>query len=280
VQEIARAEGSSRLRGEEVRLSDVPATEPGASGIFDQLPASVRREDFASTTKRWAENLKRQAERHQGHALLRFLHRYLTDSSGLKRLKAYKMEFETKTNIGRSDYAYARIQTNFAVVYAAAALAIDYKVVPWSKKATFEAIEKCLRLALGELDRPATTPPVPAAQATRANAAATLNERLKRAVLITINGKEEVTDKQIAERQAADGFAIGNAIYVKPGVMQTWLPPADIRELIDVKAIRTRRSDTPTTERKIRGIAGKRRYFDVDIQQLQHLTSSATSGLP
>ena len=43
-------------------------------------------------------------------------------------------------------------------MYAAAALAIDYKILPWEKRRTFRAIEKCMRLALATLATGAKEP--------------------------------------------------------------------------------------------------------------------------
>jgi hypothetical protein len=50
-------------------------------------------------------------------------------------------------------------------MYAAAALAIDYEILPWGKRSTLRDIEKCMRLALmtletGHTQAPSTTPAI------------------------------------------------------------------------------------------------------------------------
>jgi len=49
--EIARAAGGRRLGGEEVRVIDVPATEPGASGIFDEKIVTLPGKTMNETTQ-------------------------------------------------------------------------------------------------------------------------------------------------------------------------------------------------------------------------------------
>ena len=44
-----------------------------------------------------------------------------------------------------------RIRRLFAVLYAGAALAIDYGVLPWGKKSTLEAIKLCMNDAMDQL---------------------------------------------------------------------------------------------------------------------------------
>ena len=59
-------------------------------------------------------------------------------------VRRYKAAFETKVKVPDVNAVY-RIRSNFAVIWAAAALAIDYKVLPWKKRRAFAAIKKCFR---------------------------------------------------------------------------------------------------------------------------------------
>ena len=76
---------------------------------------------------------------------------YLNDPHGLVTLRKYKEQFERDAVLADMHNAYYRVRSNFAVMYAAVALAIDYEILPWKKRSTFRAIEKCMRLALAEL---------------------------------------------------------------------------------------------------------------------------------
>ena len=92
--------------------------------------------------------------------------------------------------------AHYRVRTNFAVMYAAAALAIDYEILPWGKRSTFRAIEKCMRLALATLETGHTqaasiTPAVDLHHLGR-----TLEEQLAGAKIVPVTPKQKVTKKQ------------------------------------------------------------------------------------
>jgi hypothetical protein len=57
-----------------------------------------------------------------------------------------------------------RIRSNFALIWVAAAMAIDSGVLPWTKAPTFNVVEKCLRKALEVIEAgKAPGPPVDAA---------------------------------------------------------------------------------------------------------------------
>jgi len=150
--QIARAAGGHRLGGEEVRLMDVPASEPGTSGIIDGTAATIVGKTLRETTKELVDELKANAIKYQGHAIRALLKKYVKDSNGLKRLQQYMDKFEARAKIPASHNAHLRVRHNFAVIFAAAALAIDYGILPWTKKATFRAIKKCMILALATLE--------------------------------------------------------------------------------------------------------------------------------
>lgn len=120
--------------------------------------------------------------------------------------------------------AHYRVRSNFAVLYAAAALAIDYEILPWKKTPTFRAIEKCMRLALATLatgtkEPAATAPAVDAHHVGRA-----LKGRLAKAELVVVKPKQKVTEEQARARRKADGFKINGEIYVEPDRFKRWFP--------------------------------------------------------
>src|SRR5262249_15722018 len=147
-----RAANARRLGGEEVRLMDIPASERGSSGIFDGHITSSPGKSLRESTKELLETLRGNAIKHQGHAIRALLQKYVNDPHGLEMLKKHKQQFEHKAVIPDAHNAHYRVRSNFASMYAAAALAIDYEILPWGKGSTFHAIEKCMRLALATLE--------------------------------------------------------------------------------------------------------------------------------
>ena len=137
--------------GEEVRFMDIPASDPNSPGIFDGNIEPAPGKTLRETTKELVETLKVNAIKHQGYAFRELQERYVNDPHGLERLKTYKEQFERDAVLPEAHNAYYRVRTNFAAMYAAAALAIDYEILPWKKRPTFRAIEKCMRLALATL---------------------------------------------------------------------------------------------------------------------------------
>jgi hypothetical protein len=272
--EIARAAGERRLGGEEVRFIDIPASDPNSSGIFDGNIRPAPGKTLSETTKELVETLKANAIKYQGHAFCALMDKYLNDPRGLEHLRAYKKQFEQNAVLPDRHNAHYRVRSNFAVMYAAAALAIDYEILPWKKGPTFRAIEKCLRLALatmatGAEKLAATAPAVDIHQMVR-----TLSERLATAELVVVKPKQKVTKEQELTRQKADGFKINGEIYVKPDRFTRWVPTQPERNLLkEQKIILAEREDTATVERKIGGIDGKPRYYVIDVRALHRLAA-------
>ena len=272
--QIARAANARRLGGEEVRFMDIPASDPNSPGIFDGNIEPAPDKTLRETTKELVETLKVNAIKHQGYAYRELQERYVNDPHGLRRLKTYKEQFERDAVLPEAHNAYYRVRTNFAVMYAAAALAIDYEILPWKKRPTFRAIEKCMRLALATLatgakETAATAPAVDPHHICR-----NLKERIAEAELVVVKPKQKVTEAQACARQKADGFKINGQIYVKPDRFKRWVQTHSERAALkEKKVILTEREDTATVERKIGGIKGKPRYYAVDIRALRRLAS-------
>jgi putative DNA primase/helicase len=272
--QIACAANARRLGGEEVRFIDIPASEPGSSGVFDGNITSSPGRSLRQTTKELVESLKAHAIKHQGHALRALLMRYVNDPQGLDELKEYKQQFERKAAICDGHNAHYRVRSNFAVIYAAAALAIDYAILPWGKRSTFCAIEKCMRLALAALQTGKSEPTSGARAADLHQLGKTLAEQLARARILPVKLKRKVTKRQARARRKADGFKINGNIYVKPVRFKQWIPTQLERDALKGhKIIVTERTDTATIEKKIGGIHGKPRYYLIDVRALRLLTS-------
>jgi hypothetical protein len=127
--EFARKAGSRRLGGEEVRLTDVPASEPGSQGVFDGKIKKDGARTLLETSKAPADKLIAAAIKYQGHAFTAFLRELTRDKDWETKVRAYKSEFESKVAAPNSTALY-RIRSNFAIIWAGGALAIDYGVLP------------------------------------------------------------------------------------------------------------------------------------------------------
>jgi hypothetical protein len=223
------------------------------------------------TTKDLVERMKADAKKHQGHAETAFLRKYMKDPNGLGTLNRYKAQFEVNVKIPEQQNAHYRIRSNFALMNAAAWLAIDYGILPWDKRATFRAIRKCMRAALAILKAGEPTFARSAVQL-----AAHLKNRIEASTLVSVTPKQRSTPEQKRKRQKADGLVIDGEILLKPDRLRAWFPSsADLAALTtflkDRAVLRTTRDDTPTCEQLIGGIPGKPRYYVLKTKALKAL---------
>ena len=272
--QIARAASARRLGGEEVRFMDIPASDPNSAGIFDGNIKPTPGKTLRETAKELVETLKVNAIKHQGYAFRELQERYVNDPHGLRRLKTYKEQFERDAVLPNGHNAHYRVRSNFAAMYAAAALAIDYGILPWKKRPTFRAIKRCMRLALATLATRAKGPAAAMPAVDTRHLGRMLMKRIAEAELVTVKPKQKVTEAQACARQKADGFKINGEIYVKPDRFKRWIPNQFERNVLKgKKVILTERDDTATIERKVGGIKGKPRYYAIDVRAVRRLAS-------
>jgi len=110
------------------------------------------------------------------------------------KLKKYKAAFEASVSVPKDHNAYLRVRTNFAALYAGAALAIEYGILPWKRKRTLRAIAKCMRLAFGAM----TTVKTQADASAEVNprlVAKRLKECLEEATLVKVVQKRAISEK-------------------------------------------------------------------------------------
>jgi hypothetical protein len=212
--------------------------------------------------------MKADAAANQGFAFQEFLGKYFRDAEALSKVRAYKGQFESEVTVTSSNAAL-RIRSNFALIWAAAAMAIDYRVLPWKKRPTFKAVEKCLHKALAviEASKASASPVDPATSILVA-----LKEELEKADLRKVILRKQITSQQARRRVNADGFRINGDIYLKPDRLRRWVPRhRDRLVLKDAGVVRTRRDDAATIEQVVAGIPGKPRYYVLDGGKLERL---------
>jgi hypothetical protein len=122
----------------------IPSCISDFDDIFDAHNASSvvgktveEREVFVST-------LEHRTREFQGVAQLAFLRQLINDNNADKTLARYMDEFILHAPLSQSRKVFARLRRRIAAVYAGSALAIDYKILPFGKKETLQALRKCM----------------------------------------------------------------------------------------------------------------------------------------
>lgn len=233
----------------------------GKQGIFDEFIEPERAREIIDL-------LKVNSEANQGYALREFLRQFLQHDEAISTLKNSMDNFERSATVNATDTAQLRMRKHFAVLYAAAALAIEYDLLPWKKTATFKAIASCMNGALREKalsDDTSMMTPKPT------TAARMLKEELAKLQLMRIVKRKPLTPDESNLRACADGFDFGSEIYVKP---DRWKAVSDQNreELIGLKILKTERDDVSTVARKLKGIPKKQRYHVINATALKSLT--------
>jgi Domain of unknown function (DUF927) len=145
----SRAEIDDAHRG---RLIDVPLA-PGIVGAFERLHGFDHHGALS-------EELKKIARHHHGRAAREFLKRFAAELREDKpAIEAWLQERRERylkhvrrvvISTGRD---LARIHEKFATIYAGGALAIDYRILPWSMRELSEALVVCERAHVDHVAR-------------------------------------------------------------------------------------------------------------------------------
>jgi hypothetical protein len=140
-----------RIRGEEVRMINVRACVSDMEDIFDGPKASKVVGKTVEQRRGFVEELEQHAVMYQGEAFRAYLTKRAADKGARAALKAYMADYVAAAPLPGQQRWLARIQRLFAVVYAGAAQAIDYGILPWEKKFTLSAIKNCMDDAMDQL---------------------------------------------------------------------------------------------------------------------------------
>lgn len=148
--EIAAAEDIERLKGEEVRLIDVPATNSETLGIYEKLPPdfSTLEEALAGITKACADNC--------GFALEAYVSRLGENLKGLQgQIESRMSRFMAGAKVP-NDAWERRFAQRFALAFAAGSIAANFGIVPWKVEAIGVAVRFCYwtaRQAIPDVDK-------------------------------------------------------------------------------------------------------------------------------
>ena len=143
--------GRGRVRGEEVRMINVRACVSEKGDIFDGQNADEQSWIEAGGAAPICREAREIGLDYQGEAFRAYLAKRCADKRAEETLKKYMDRFLEAAPLPKQFRWLGRIRRLFAVVYASAAQAIDYGVLPWSKKATLNAILACMTDAMDQL---------------------------------------------------------------------------------------------------------------------------------
>jgi hypothetical protein len=130
-QKVSDASGrQARVRGEEVRMINIRACVSDHSDIFDGASATTKVGRTLNERIRFVEELEQLASKYQGQAFRRYIARLVKDRCARKKLTQYVDVFVQSAALPNEQRWLGRIRRRFALLYAAAALAIDYKSCP------------------------------------------------------------------------------------------------------------------------------------------------------
>jgi putative DNA primase/helicase len=146
-----KKEGRRCIRGEEVRMIDIPACRSELSDIFDGPNAIEMVGSTVEQRRAFVEKLERSAERHQGAAFREYLDQRVKDKGAKSALERYMTKYIGAAPLPDQHRGLARIQRLFAAIYAGAVQAIDYGVLPWRRRETLAAIRTCMFDAMAQL---------------------------------------------------------------------------------------------------------------------------------
>ena len=253
--------GRRRVRGEEVRMINVRACVSDKGDIFDGPNADERVGSTLEEQLDFVENQEKFTQDYQGEAFRTYLAKRFADKRVEEALKSYMDQFLQAAALPEQFRWLGRMRRLFGVVYASAAQAIDYGVLPWSKKATLKAILACMTDAMDQLTADFSDSSNGDGERIKSDDAlvAEFKRRMEDAKFVRIErngGKPNSTAKRLKK---ADGFIQttrpGRVRYLlRSKAMETWFPHVTTRKRLST-ALRSRgilmagrRADTSTRQ--------------------------------
>jgi len=118
--------------------------------------------------------------------------------AAVRKAKSHMAQFEAIVSSTLTTGPDRRIAVNFAVIYAGAALAIEYGILPWKKPATRIAISKSMAGAFATLRSSPTTTSSVTAASTIGSVSRELHGDLARLTLISIKKGEHCSKEEAA----------------------------------------------------------------------------------
>jgi hypothetical protein len=200
--------GPRRIRGEEVRMINVRACVSEMQDAFDGEHAGEKVGRTVEQRRRFVEKQEHLARKYQGEAFRAYLAKRAQDSNAKATLKTYMGDYIANAPLPGQQRWLGRIQRLFAAVYAGAAQAIDYGVLPWTKKATLSAIRACMDDAMEQLIENSANGTDRASRSQRSDQSllAEFKQRVQDANFVRVERNRRKSKELLAGLQNADGM--------------------------------------------------------------------------
>jgi hypothetical protein len=252
--------GRGRVRGEEMRMIDGPACVSKDGDIFDGPDADAFVGSTLKERVQFVEKHEKWTLDYQGEALRAYLAKRCADERAEETLNEYMDRFLEAAPLPSQFRWLGRMRRLFAVVYASAAQAIDYSLLPWSKRAALDAIIACMTDAMDQLTANVSDS---ADGAERIKSDDTLVAEFKRrmedAKFVRIERNSRKSQSKKSRLKKADGFVQatrpGRVRYLlRSKTLETWFPDVTARKHLSA-VLRSRgilktgrRADTSTRQ--------------------------------
>jgi hypothetical protein len=247
----------------------MPGTRDGSLGLIDYIPPTIK-----GSREKWAadriDSLKRACERHHGHAFPAFVERVIANRKAIQaRMEELMAQFRRTAKIEHVAGADKRRADLFALIYAAGQLAVEWGIVPWTKKQVGRAIRRCYRDAC----QPPSSPLLN-------EGLKILQERLTSSSLIDLRKHDPKTR---AEVEAADGVVRiwrnrPPEACVKSDRFREWFKTANQHQLVVQRLTQigaldvNKKRGLPTRQCRLPLLKEKPRCFVVRLHELEKLT--------
>ena len=229
--------GRRRVRGEEVRMINVRACVSDKGDIFDGPNADQRVGSTLEERLDFVEKQEKLTLDCQGVAFRAYLAKRFADKRAEETLKSYMDQFLEAAALVEQFRWLGRIRRLFAVVYAGAAQAIDYDVLPWGKQATLTAILACMTDAMDQLTANFSDSSNGDGEQIKSDDAlvAEFKRRLEDAKFLRIERNGGKPNSTAGRLKKADGFIQttrpGRVRYLlRSKAMETWFPHVTTRK--------------------------------------------------
>jgi hypothetical protein len=256
--ELASEADVKRLRGEEVRLIDVPAISNDQLGIYESLPPKF------STPASVSDAIVAACAANHGVALGALIQKLKANADDMPRSIRAKMQTFIKWARVPEDGWERRFAERFALAFAAGAIAAEFDIVPWSREMLGKNIRACYRAARGR---------VPDAERLLANGLALLRTKLSGgAYILDLLRSGHKVQWSPEDVEAADAFrrsGPGGAHYLIPseGFVGWFESPMQANLVLDeldrLGFLLKLQPRLKTIQVAIHGVNGRRRYYGI-----------------
>jgi hypothetical protein len=283
--------GPRRIRGEEVRMINVRACVSDMQDAFDGKRARNGVGRTVEQRRRFVEKQERLARKYQGEAFRAYLAKRAQDPNAKTTLKTYMTDYIASAPLPGQQRWLGRIQRLFAAIYAGAAQAIDYNVLPWTKKATLSAIRACMDDAMEQLIANSADGTDRALRSQRSDQSllAEFKQRVRDARFVRLERNRRKSKGLLVQLKNADGIIRPTQphkceCFLFGAALNAWFPEVVERQqlaklLFSLRIIKKgRRPDTNTKQVMIAELGTKIPCYGLLRKRLKALSTNPEGG--